>query len=287
MQNRIRFLVLFVTNFVPVAGHADTCAAVAILAQIHDSYIALFDVEERTRTDAAIALLALHLPEVDPARLDDELGDAFDFDTGRLQRILRDTLAAARTVAAKGNATLPAEHAADTDWLADIVWDSGCEEAWGSDGPARRPTPPPPSPLNQPLNLALGLILLIAGTVGAVFGARALRRSRVVRRQELRRQPRKPVSLAAIAALPNGESRDVRVLDISLGGMRITLEEAPPQSSPLTLEIAEKRYAGTIAWKNDFYAGILLDIPLTDEGLRDLLELNITAPAGKAAPTSN
>lgn len=286
MRHLIRTSALLLSSIAPLPGHAATCDAVAVLAHIHDAYIALAAAEKETRETAAVALLALHLPDVDPARLKDELGDRVALDEDRLAMILQDTLGAAQSMATSGKATLSPNSVADTEWLADIVWDSGCEAAWGSDGPARRPPPPPPSALGGALNLALGAALSVAGVGGLIFGAVMVRRSPRFRRRELRQQPRKPVSLHAVAILQNGDRHEVRVLDLSLGGMRIMLEDAPPQSSPITLEIGDLAYPATIAWRNDFYAGILLDTPLTDAGLGKLLDLNVSAAGGTKAPGS-
>lgn len=285
MQYRLAGSLLATLFLLPTASQAETCSAAATLAGVHDAYVALSSPDEQTRLTAAIALLALHLPEADPAKLNAELGEGFDVDEMRLGHILETTLEIARTTLAGGSVHLPHNHVDDTEWLADIVWDSGCETAWGSDGPARRPPPPPPSFLDSPLNLILAGLLLVTIAGGATAGILALRRSRLIRRRELRKQPRKPVSLPAVAVLTTGDRQQVKVLDLSLGGMRITLTDAPPQSSNITLELGDRTYAGSIAWSNDFYAGILLDESLTDTELQELLALNASGPAGKEAPT--
>lgn len=283
MQFRRGAIILATFCLLPMASRAETCSAAATLAGFHDVYIALSHPDEQTRTTAAIALLALHLPEADPAKVKADLGAGFDIDEGRLARIIRDTLTTARSMISDGGAPLPPDHVADTEWLADIVWDSGCESAWGSDGPARRPPPPPPSFLERNLDPVTIGVLLAAAVAALAVAAKVVRQSRVVRRHELREQPRTPVSLPAEAILTTGDRHGVKILDLSLGGMRIALADPPLPPSDITIEIGGRTYAGSIAWSNEFYAGILLDDALSEAELQNLLALNASAAGGKAA----
>lgn len=72
----------------------------------------------------------------------------------------------------------------------------------------------------------------------------------------------------------------IKVLDLAQGGMKIALRNAPAPGIPLAIEIDGRTYPASIAWRNDFYAGLLLDTPLSLSDMSALLALNASRVVG-------
>ena len=89
-----------------------------------------------------------------------------------------------------------------------------------------------------------------------------------------------------MTTLPGDVRKDIQVLDLSIGGMKIALKNAPEPGTSLTIDIDGRSFTASIAWRNDFYAGVLFDTPLTKPGLQDLLALNVRRAGGKPARAS-
>jgi hypothetical protein len=278
----LAFLWLF-----PVPVRAEICAAATQLARIHDAHLALGDASRQVRERAAIGLLAVLLPDADPARLAQALATIDQPpDEARLAQIFLLAAKAAKTIARTGRASLDAGHSADTAWLADTIIQTGCADAWPSGGRAPAPLQISKLPFRNPVDTPAKHLTLFAFLAAAVAGTAALRRTKLFRKQELRRQSRKAVSLKATATLPDKERKGIKVLDLSTGGMKIALKDAPEPGTSLAIDINGRSFAASITWRNDFYAGVLLDTPLTKPQLQALLTLSASHAGGRSARES-
>lgn len=285
MKRRFLANILAALFIAPLPGHGSPCDAAASLAAIHDAYLALARETGQLRLDAAVSLLALHLPASDHARLAQQLSNStLPPDAAQLRSALDDAADAAREVLQTGKTGSPARLAANTSFLADVILASGCAVAW-SDAMAPQPessgaTASDPGHSAAALPRA-GKIATFLSAIALVLATVRLRKSRRFRRGQLPRLPRTPVVLPACARLDDGTSHTVKVLDLSLGGSRIALCEAPPPATALTLDIDGRAFPGTVAWRNDYYAGLLFDIPLTANALAELVALSAARSAGR------
>lgn len=265
----------------PSAGLSDPCAAAATLAGIHDASVALVRETGTTRDRAAISLLALLLPDADPARLAAELAD---LDPRPTETRLRQVFAAAADLARAATnpgARPPPEHATDTAWLAEVIHQTGCTNAW----PAGQPLAPPPPEVAPAMRGAasapartLAILTLIAAAVWAIA---SIRRTRAYRRSQLPRLRRMAVALRATATLDGGRQAEIRILDLSLGGMKIALRDAPAPGAPLGIAVGGQELPSSVVWRNDFYAGVLFDTRLSQPALKDLLALSAGRAGGR------
>lgn len=287
MLRRLGILALLLLWLAPAAGRADPCSAAATLAALHDAYLALGEPDRETRHRAAIALLALILPDANADAIADGLSDLDPPpDSARLIALLETAATAARDAVANDKAPSGPNRASGIDGLADMILRSGCTGAWGQGYLV-----PPPAGDIDPLirsddSARSGKLLILSITLATLIAVAAIRRSRPFRRHGLRAQPRMAVNLDASALLANGQCHPVKVLDLSLGGMKITLRDAPPPGAALTIDFGTRAFPASIAWRNDFYAGILFDTELTRRGLEEILALGPSRAGGRPARAS-
>lgn len=277
MKRRLQASILATLCIAPLPGHGSPCDAATSLAAIHDAYLALARETGQLRHDAALALLAHHLPATDPDTLSRQLSNTQTLpDPDRLRQAFDDAADAARGVLGDSKAAPGAQLAANTSYLADIILASGCVPAWagaapttnedGPSGQARPSVAASAAAFTGPALLALG--------IAAVLAILRLRRSRPFRRRQLPRLPRTPVRIEAAALFPDGGHQPVQVLDLSLGGMKIALAGAPPPGAALEITVDDLALAASIAWRNEFYAGLLFDTPLSPAELERLIALS-------------
>lgn len=281
MLRRLGMIATLMLSLAPSPGRSDPCAAAITLAGIHDAYVALVRETGTIRDQAAISLLALLLPDADPAALTADLsGIDPPPDETRLRQVFAAATDHARAVAANPGTRPPPEHAAETDWLADVIHQSGCAYAWSTGQPP--PTPLEISPVIRPSNGAsarnMAVFILVAAAIWAVA---SIRRTRAFRRSQLPRLRRMPVALQATATLDGGRQAEVRILDLSLGGMKIALRDAPSPGTSLGIAVGGRELPVSVVWRNDFYAGVLFDTPLSRPALKDLLALSPGRAAGR------
>jgi hypothetical protein len=289
MKRRLQASILAALCLAPLPGRASSCDAAASLAAIHDAYLALGRETGHLRQDAALALLALHLPAANPDAISGQLSNSqTPPDPDRLRQAFTDAADAARSVLGNDKAPSGAQLAANTSYLANIILASGCVPAWAGAAPTTNEGGPsgqarPGSIASAP---ALTGPLLLALAIAAVLAILRLRRSRPFRRRQLPRLPRTPVRLDAMALFPGGSRQPVQVLDLSLGGMKIALAGAPPPGAALEITVGDHALAASIAWRNEFYAGLLFDIPLPPAELERLIALSAARSGGKPGQAS-
>lgn len=270
----------------PFPGNADPCAAATSLAAIHDAYVALAKESGEIRQQAAVSLLALLLPAADPAAIAADLADSrTPPDEARLRHILKDAAEIARAVATN-DGDLHEDHVSNADWMAEIIVGTGCHVTWTRGQTADVTTAENASRTGSLQEAFWKDPAIFAGIAALLAAVAALRRSRPFRRRKLPRLPRTPVRLQATATLANGHQEKVEVFDISRGGMKVALRNAPRTGAPVSLRIGHFTLPASVAWRNNFYAGLLFDAQLSKDTHDQLVALGSLNAGDRQAPAS-
>ena len=259
----------------PFAAQSDPCATIEQLAHIHDTYRATLSETGTARHHAALSLLTTLVPLSDRKSLKAAYQhDDLPLDMPRLDNLFLQARKDARAVLSGPASPLPAPNA-DLTWLSGLIEQHRCPAQ--PNRIAARPAAPQHSAFQRvvttvtdhatqpaiPLtSAALGLLVFL--TVAA------LRKSRFIRQRQFRRQPRNAVAIAAIATLADGTPHRIKVIDLSQGGMKVAWTAPPASGTTLTVDMAQRSRTASIAWKNEFYAGLLFDDALTAADLQEL-----------------
>lgn len=267
---------------------AQPCNAARALAQLYDNAMALELQTGELRDTAATNLLALIVPGTRPGQLVAELAE-YDIpaDARRIQAILDTAGRRAREVLSGGFVqTYEADspQALELDWMADLIIASGCTDDWGGLQalPSKASAQGLTDMIVETASSITREILLGVSAIVLFVAVGMYRRSRRYREGQMRRQPRTPVSLTAIATL-KGDSTPIplRIVDLSLGGAKLGWASPPGDDVALTLTIGETDYACSVVWRNDFYAGVLFDTQLTKQRMEDLVRLSAEEAGAK------
>lgn len=261
------------------------CEGAAALAGVHDAYRAMLVESGRQRALAAQTFLILQGRD-EGSQLAGRLARAgFDVPEDRLARALRDGGALARHVIAGG--TPPpglGHHSANVNFLNSTYVATGCRSALptvkrppGGTSPfpvqtattQRQRKDEPPDIVKLSLYAMIGCSALLL----AVLGGHGVLTSRHMRKSVVERQPRTPVSIEVDVTFEreNQISRlRVRVIDISVGGMKVEWKDPPKAGANLMVTLPMGERGGGVMWSNAFYAGIMFDEFLTETELGNL-----------------
>ena len=209
---------------------------------------------------------------VDILRLSDILSDALDLATASLSDV-------------------PSEepdfrHAMNVAWLAELYAASHCRnsDAHASLTPAgdaearahlRAPGIGGDMLAARASTVAMaGLALLAAGAIGGYVVVRAP----PMRKRQVERQPRFPISLRLDLTFttPEGELKEAwgEALDISQGGLKIRWDDPPPPDTLTSLTLLGITRLSRIVWSNHHFAGLMFEVGLTKAELKSLKEAN-------------
>ena len=188
-----------------------------------------------------------------------------------------------------------ASHTNNVDWIFHLLKTSGCDflkEYGQASGTGSHAHPQASSEKNREIsdtsiskrtltNWAT-LIAVIGGLIGALIGALVIIKGRQFRIQRMQRLPRQLVHIefdieCADPTAANLVQR-VKALDISLGGMKIRVENTLIDGIELILKLPIGDRPASVVWSNTFYAGILFSEQLSQAELNALLETNENSP---------
>ncbi|MEM7719842.1 MAG: hypothetical protein AAF222_11630 [Pseudomonadota bacterium] len=262
------------------------CSGAVAFGTLHDAYLATLVADPETqRRTAKTILVAIGGSSVD--RMAHGLKrTGLDVDRARLKTALNDAASLAKVTLA--GQRFPQEdtfhHSQNVSWLAKIFEATGCARSaeTASAAPnyatraAQNATDVTPIQGPHPLLLAgLAALALALGVAGYRFS-----RSFTMRRRQLERMPRFPISLPLSITFTdeNGEMQQTHAdaLDISQGGLKAKWEDAPPPGILVTLELLGSQRFAKIAWANDFYAGIMFETALNKTELKALKETTVS-----------
>lgn len=265
----------------PVAAQSSLCDDAALLARLHDGYAALVRARNAPAREAALVLLAVDLPAFDAERMARTLrARSIEADTDRLRDVADEAgrLARDRVEDRAGDPGLT-RHSQNLYWLGGLILATGCGDRWsagtapGRGGLSARL---PAIGAGDATDLRFGAAIL--GAMLAAAFLFAFFRSRTFRSGQLKRLPRKSVSFPARGLVLDGPKRgltqDVHVLDLSVGGAKLAWTDAPEPKTSLTLVMDAYAIPANIVWKNDFYAGLLFEVRITQSDLEKILRLN-------------
>lgn len=206
-------------------------------------------------------------------------------DVDRLSSVLTEARDLARDVLSGG---IPppgvGRHSANTDWLGSLYLSTGCGGGGlAPDGRLAAPdlggregaTASPAGAGERIVGLALLAGGVLAGAAVAAVAAWRIGRTFFWRSRKVERQPRASVALDLDVSFSDGTPPNwmrVRALDVSVGGMKLAWEGAPPVGSAVTLKLPFGERAGTVMWANAFYAGVMFADFLAEDELGRLIE---------------
>lgn len=276
------FLVLFLI-LAPVQAHA-RCEGAIMLGTFHDAYRATLTGEGANRRDAAVTLLFIAGGQnsTDFARRIAFSGATISAD--RLHEALKDAEdLATRTLQNLSVLDRDFRHGRNVQWLGDTFLLTDCQNS--PLAASRTPSATsfeagsPKKPEETEFPWIVAVVALAFALVG--YSGYRLHTSFTMRLRRVERQPRTPIklSLQASYAFPDGQIRtvDVDAVDISLGGMKLSWENAPPVGTAVTLSEPLGEKTCRITWSNSFYAGSMFDEQLSEDELESCKRL------GKAA----
>lgn len=262
------------------------CSGAVMLGGLHDAYRATLVEPGPSRRRAAMALLVL-IGTQDAAalaRLVAQSGKTIP--VNKLELVLIDAKALAQATL---NGTRTEEpdfrHGLNVDWLSNTFIASGCRASAPtasrsksvfekrSVGDASQP-PRSPTRSRNATFILYGLTLLSA--VLTVLGGYKLYTSFFMRRRRVERMPRFPISLPLDLTYTDAEGHmreaAVQALDISQGGLKLDWPAPPEQGTLVTLPLLATQRLGRVSWSNTYFAGIMFDVPLTQQELKSLKE---------------
>lgn len=270
----------------PASAGAQTslCRDAAVLARLHDGYAALVRARSAPAQDAALVLLAIDLPAFDADRLARLLrARSIEADAGRLRAVAAEAGGLARAkVENRPDDQAIARHTRNLYWLSGLILATGCQDRWSSDGTSGQGGRGGLAGVLPGIDTGAATDMrLVAGGLGGLLAVAVLFvfvRSHRFRSGQLNRLPRKSVFFHAKARFSEGpqagQSLDVHVLDLSVGGAKVAWAEAPSEKTPLTLVIGSASIPASIVWRNEFCAGLLFETRLTSAELNEFLRLS-------------
>ena len=280
---RTIILLFLILAGLPDRARAD-CDAIGVLSVVHDRYQTILQSKGDTRARAAARLYPF-LSDIDTRQVGQDLDSKHDGE--RVVRVLNSARSLAEFVISGVTLSLVsiAPHTQNVTWLGDVLDQSDCPSA----APPKRQNPDSAKtkPMESRTKLpwgkfkslaeetpyAPGILLLLGLVLLAVSGLVVLR-TRSFRIRQLKRLPRYPVGFSVPVSYidANGGQHAVsaKALDISLGGMKLGLPDAPKPGTSLNLALPFGAVSGSIIWSNAHYAGILFDKHLSPEGLAEI-----------------
>ncbi len=282
-HSRLLPLLVAVAATAPAPAQADPCDATAIVASIHDHYHAIVAEDADTRARAAARLFAI-LPELNGSALAHQMsGETVSVDGERMARIFGAATRLSRDLITGDNDTMVAlaPHIANVDWLADRIADTTCFDRF-----APRPKKTATATVGSShgasksdedgrFRISLGVLLAILGV--AAFGTLLwfFRKSRTYKIIRAERLPRHLTTIAVDidfeTPMRGPQSARITGLDVSLGGMKLAWQQAPPRGTELTLHLPPGERKALVVWSNAYYAGIVFEKQLDEDELKTLL----------------
>ncbi len=264
------------------------CEGAVMLGALHDAYHATLLDAEATRLNAARTLLVLvgAKDAVTFARQVSRSGVTVSAE--RLSEALKDAQALAEaTLRGQRDESDSFRHSLHIDWLADTYIASKCQNSratsshdaveppFAAQKSSHRPTPArKPRPITDLIHLALGLSAALAFCLGAYRFYHSL----YMRRKRVERLPRSSVDMVIEVTITDetGEmvQKEVKVVDISAGGMKVAWEGAPAAGTTATFTLLSSNRLAQIAWANNFYAGVMFETILKRQELSALISEN-------------
>lgn len=282
-----RFWPLVCIAMVSATSASANCDAANTLAQIYNIYTALV-IEDDDPQKRAAARLYPTLSNLDPERFAATID--FAFNDIRWASIHRQ----ASTLAREVSAGIPQSdqrlgtHTDNLNWLNRTILNSGCdlsdittngERAFGASGgfltqavgKSNAPAPVKKETITKVVSI-LSIIAFLCGLAGFIFAILVRRHFKIRRMQRL---PRQNVAfdfkIEQTGANPVETAQSVTAVDVSLGGMKIRIENTLLDGAKLVLKLAVGDRGASVVWSNNFYAGLLFDDQLTQDELDELL----------------
>lgn len=289
------FIVTCLVFFCSLTPALARCEGVIVLQRIHDAYLATLKETGQLQVSGARSLLVF--AGGSPKSLRQQIKKAgIQIEEDGLSRVIREAVDLAQIVMT--GAPLPLEtfqHSKNIKWLGDIAHRSQCKDyVVATDWSARQSrissspaTHFSPDTLKDPIAI-VGVVVLLGI---AVFGIKKYRKSRMFLVRQMDRLPRSPTSLTLPVTFtdPEGDIQQTTVtaLDLSTGGMKFDWPNAPPPGIVLTVSLSSGEHLARVAWSNAYFAGIVLDSPLSKREVAEILAEGSpeskTAPAGAAS----
>lgn len=290
---------LFIWNalaFVLVAPTAHArCDGMVALAAIHDAYLAAYSETGAIQNRGAVTLLFL-LGGKDVDRFLKQLErSGTNIQKEQLSDALADAETLARLVLETGDAPASIEQdRAHVSWLGHVIRRSRCQKSAASASPGPRlvagsrwtgsPGKQTEKTLMERLGREMtGIVIAIGLTAAIILGYLGFRVwiSAAMRRARVERLPRRPISLGFDLTYTDadgnmGEAK-VTALDISSGGLKLDWPDPPPLGTSVTLNLITGISLAQVAWSNDYFAGVMLDSPLSKADLQTLQDAGANA----------
>ncbi len=260
------------------------CEGAVMLGAVHDAYHATLVNTGDNSLNAARTLLVL-VGGKDAATFARQVSrSGVTVPVERLSEALQDAQDLAEaTLRGQRIESTGFRHSLHIDWLADTFIASNCqnsratisrdavEPVMASETFTRPASASKSSRIKDLVYLALGLFAAL--TVG--LGINRFYHSLYMRRRRVERLPRTPVDMVMEVTITNenGEivQKEVKVMDISAGGMKLAWEGAPAAGTTATFPLLSSNRLAQIAWSNNFYAGVMFDTMLNKKELATLI----------------
>ena len=278
MMLRTRLIALFFLAWHPVPALA--CKAADDLADFHSGYAALLSGRPAE---------AVNTSPLNPLDLVRRLGqEGAPVDVSEMAKVAADLALLAET-AQSGDVTEMspanfARHVKNLEKIQDWITATGCEteittlapsasrQGIGPRDTSQTTTIPPRSAETTPS--ALPVVIILLTLVGGVcLAAYVFRREvyKTLRLRGRRQEKRVPVSIEALLILEGHETTiAARAVDLSRGGTKLATDTPLPEKTRLQIMLKDETHAATVAWSNNFYAGLSFSPPLSDEAFQKL-----------------
>ncbi len=287
-----RLLIVFlVIASVPVRASA-RCEGAVVLGTFHDAYRATLNEHGSNQRNAAISLLFIAGGKDNVMFAQQVARSGVEVSAERLGEVLSDARQFASDTLSNGAVGDPEfRHGQNVQWLADIFIASGCQNSLATTSrtnveitpsvPERKEAFQAPEAPSRSHLLIIGGVL-VAGLLIAI-AAYKVHNSFIMRRRRVERLPRVPIALPIQVsyAFPDGERRqvDVKAVDISVGGMKLSWSQPPGAGTEISVNFSEDAKPAQIMWSNSFYAGVMFSAPLSSDELNGFLAMSQPLPA--------
>lgn len=257
------------------------CAGAVAFGTLHDAYLATLTGSAETQNRSARTVLVT-IGGTSVERIAKGLQRAgVEVDLPRLGNALRDaeTLATRTLEGQRSDQDDTFHHSQNVTWLAKLFLSTGCayspKTASAVPSYATPPSTAKPDVSYGSRSTTISWIWPVGlGAIVTVLTGYKASRSMMMRRRQMERMPRFPISLPLNVTFTDTEGEmqqtDVEALDISQGGFKLKWDDAPPPGILVTLDLLGRQRMATVAWSNAYFAGIIFETALNKTELRAL-----------------
>lgn len=282
-----RHILLFVLLAVLAPASAlARCEGAVMLSSLHDAYEITLNGDERQKRLSAQTLLVIAGDRTGDRLAEQVARAGVPVDASHLSKILEDIRdIALQTLKGSRNDADTFQHGLNINWLAEVVSATRCHNSSAH----ASLTPTGSSNASAALQSIGGFIqepkdsigktasfLLIGIILAALAGSYFLHKSVFMRKRQVERLPRFPISLDLDLTYtsPEGEIEEAQgeALDISQGGLKLRWEEPPPTGTLTTITLLGIQRLSRVIWANPHYAGVMFEESLTKSELKSLKE---------------